>query len=36
MLLLEQNTTRKGQVDENTIKLDASNNDSKKYKIETI
>ena len=34
MLLLEQDTTRKGQVDEKITELEASNN--KKYKIEAI
>ena len=36
--LLEQNINKKGQVDENVkqINFDAGNNESKKYKIETI
>ena len=36
MSLLEQNTTRKGQVNENAIKLNASDNDSTKYEVEVI
>ena len=35
MLLLEQNTTRKGRVDENVTKLDAGK-DSGEYKMEAI
>ena len=35
MSLLEQDTTRKGQVDENMTELDASN-DSGEYKVEAI
>ena len=34
MSLLEQNTTRKGWVDENTIKLDVRD-DNEEYKVET-
>ena len=36
MSLLEQNTTRKGQVNENATELDASNNKGGKYKVEAI
>ena len=36
MLLLEQDITRKGQVDENMTKLDIGNDESKKYKVEAI
>ena len=36
MSLLEQDTTRKGRVSEKVPELDASNKDSKGYKIETI
>ena len=37
MLLLEQGTTRKEQVNENNAtKLDTGNNESKKYKKEAI
>ena len=37
MLLLEQDTTRKGQIDENVrqMKLDTGNN-SKKYEVKAI
>ena len=35
MLLLEQNTTKKEQV-EKIPELDANNDNSKKYKVETI
>ena len=35
MLLLEQDTTRKGQVDE-TIKLELETNDDEEYKVERI
>ena len=35
MLLLKQNTTKKGWIDKNKTKLDISKN-SKKYKVETI
>ena len=34
MSLLEQNTTKKGQVDENTTKLGAGNDESREYKVE--
>lgn len=36
MLLLKQDITKKEQVDENAIKLDADDNDSKKNKVEAI
>ena len=36
MLLLEQDTPKKERIDENVTKLDASNNESEKYKLETI
>ena len=36
MLLLEQDTTRKGRVDKDATKLDAGNNKSEEYKIEAI
>ena len=37
MLLLEQNIIGKGRVNEiNTTKLDAGNNESRKYQMETI
>ena len=36
MSLLEQDTTRKGRVDENATELDAGNNDSGEYKVEAI
>ena len=36
MSLLEQDTTRKGQVDKNATELDVSDNESKKYKVEAI
>ena len=35
MLLLEQNTTRKGRVDENAMELDVGN-DSGEHKVEAI
>ena len=34
MLLLEQDTTRKGRVDE--MELDAGDNDSEEYEVEAI
>ena len=34
--LLEQDTTRKGRVDENATKLDAGNNEGKEYKVKAI
>lgn len=36
MSLLEQDTTRKGQMDEKIPELDGGNKDSKKYKVEII
>lgn len=36
MLLLEQNTTRKEQVDENTTELDTGKDESRKYKVKAI
>ena len=36
MSLLKQDTTRKGQVDENGMELDAGENDSGEYKVEAI
>ena len=36
MLLLEQDTTRKGRVDEIVTELDAGSNDSGEYKVEAI
>ena len=36
MLLLKQNTTKKGWVDENVTKLDANNNEGDEYKIKAI
>ena len=38
MLLLEQDTTRKGQIDEEVrqIEFDVGNNDSGEYKMEAI
>ena len=36
MSLLEQDTTKKGQVNENLTELDASGNNSGKYKVEAI
>lgn len=36
MSLLEQDTIRKGRVDENILKLDFEAKNSKKYKIEAI
>ena len=39
MSLLKQNTTKKGQVDDNItelIELDANNNESGEYKVEAI
>ena len=36
MLLLEQDTTRKGRVIEKISELDTGNKDSKKYKVEAI
>ena len=36
MLLLEKNITKKGWMNENTIKLDSSNNDNGEYKLEAI
>ena len=37
MSLLEQNTTRKKQINKNNvIKLNVDDNDSRKYKIKTI
>ena len=37
MSLLEQNTIKKGRVDENNVaKLDTSNNDNSKYKVKAI
>ena len=33
---LEQDTIRKGRVDENATELDAGNNDSGKYEVEAI
>ena len=36
MSLLEEDTTKKGQVDENAIKLDFNDNKNRKYKIEVI
>ena len=36
MTLLEQDTTRKGRVDENATELDAGDNDSGEYEVEAI
>ena len=36
MSLLEQNTTRKGRVDENATELDVGDDESKKYEMEAI
>ena len=36
MLLLEQNTIKKRQIDENATKLDISKNNSGEYKIKVI
>ena len=36
MSLLEQNTTRKGQVDKNATELDAGNDDNGEYEMEAI
>ena len=36
MLPLEQNTTRKERVSKKVLELDASNEDSKEYKVEAI
>ena len=36
MLLLEQDTRRKGRIDENVTELNASGNDSWEYKLEVI
>ena len=36
MLMLEQDTIKKGWVDKNVMELDVVNNDSRKYKIEAI
>ena len=36
MLLLEQNTTKKEQVDKNVTKLEFKVGNSKKYKVEAI
>ena len=36
MLLLKQDTIRKKQVNKNITKLDADNNDNKKYKVKAI
>ena len=36
MLLVEQDTTKKKQVDKNGIKLDFKASNSKKYKIKVI
>ena len=36
MSLLEQDTTRKGRVDENMTELDAGKDDSREYKVEAI
>ena len=36
MLLLEQNTTRKGRIDEKVTKLEFEAGNSKEYKVEAI
>lgn len=36
MSLLEQDTTRKEQVNKNASKLDTGNNESRKYEVEEI
>ena len=36
MSLLEKNTTKKGQIDENMIELDIDNNDNREYKVEAM
>ena len=36
MLLLDQDTTRKKQVDDDVTELDTSNNKGKEYKVEAI
>ena len=36
VLLLEQNTTRKGRMSEKVPKLNAGNQNSKEYKVEAI
>ena len=36
MSLLEQDTIKKKQIDENVTELDVGDNDSKKYKVEAI
>ena len=36
MSLLEQDITKKGQVDENATKLDAGDNESGKYEVKAI
>lgn len=36
VLLLEQNTIKKKQVDENITELDISDNESRKFKVEAI
>ena len=36
MLLLEQETTKKRQVDKNVIELDIANHNNRKYKVEVI
>ena len=36
MLLLERNTTKKRQVDENATELDTNDNNSGKYKVKAI
>ena len=36
MSLIEQDTTRKGQVDENAMELDVNDNDSGEYEVEAI
>ena len=36
MLLLKQDTTRKGQMSKNVLELDAGNKDSEEYKVEAI
>ena len=34
--LLEQETTRKGQINKDVIELDAGNNENRKYKVKAI
>ena len=36
MSVLEQNTTKKGQVSKKVLELDAGNEDSKEYEVEAI